>query len=65
MCINENNRINGKEMERKRGSMDAIIYVRSTKNKYNKKYHDKKWTLQLLAALYNSHLQTLLDYFYQ
>jgi hypothetical protein len=34
MCINENNNIDEKEMERKRGLMDAIIYVRSTKNKY-------------------------------
>jgi hypothetical protein len=29
-----NNSIYGKEMERKRESMDAITYVRSTKNKY-------------------------------
>jgi hypothetical protein len=34
MCINENNNIDEKEMERKRGSMDAIIYIRSIKNKY-------------------------------
>jgi hypothetical protein len=34
MCINRNNSIDGKEMERKMGSMDAITYVRSTKNKY-------------------------------
>jgi hypothetical protein len=31
MCINENNNIDEKEMERKRRSIDAIIYVRSTK----------------------------------
>jgi hypothetical protein len=34
MCINENNSIDEKEIERKRGSMDAITYVRSTKNGY-------------------------------
>jgi hypothetical protein len=34
MYINGNNSIDEKEMERKRGSMDAIIYVRSIKNRY-------------------------------
>jgi hypothetical protein len=54
-----NNNIDEKEMERKNGSMDAITYVRSTKNKYYpsnweikidiiKNYYDKKWTLQFL-----------------
>jgi hypothetical protein len=34
MCINGNNSIDEKEMKRKRGSMDAITYVRSTKTRY-------------------------------
>jgi hypothetical protein len=43
MCINENNNIDEKEMERKRGSMDAITYVRSTKNKYYLSNWGIKW----------------------
>jgi hypothetical protein len=34
MCINENNSIDEKKMKRKRGSMDEITYVQSTKNIY-------------------------------
>jgi hypothetical protein len=39
----ENNSINGKETERKRGSMDVIIYVRSIKNRYYPSNWEIKW----------------------
>jgi hypothetical protein len=64
MCINENNIIDGQKW-RERGdqwmrlhtfdqSKIDIIHLIEGENKYNKKNHDKKWTLQFLTALYNS-----------
>jgi hypothetical protein len=44
MCINGNNSIEEKEMERKSGSMDTITYVLSTKNRY----YPSNWGIKLV-----------------